>query len=146
MANDLFEFTTEQKPVFVYGTLRAGQGNYQHILRGNTVQERPAHLMDHTLFGRGIPFAFARKGSRVVGEVMDVHTELWPVVLRRLDALEGYRGEGGDNHYDRKVRTVTLADGSTIEAYVYLAGEMTRTWFTHRDEPCYEDYVKAQRR
>lgn len=144
MANDLF--TTEQKPVFVYGTLRAGQGNYLGILRGTTVQERPATLNDYTLFGAGVPFAVEREGRVVVGEVMDVDAELWPGVLRRLDGLEGYRGEGRNNMYDRKVRTVTLADGSTVEAYVYLAGESSRRWFTDADEIPGGDFVKAESR
>ncbi|MEU2354518.1 gamma-glutamylcyclotransferase family protein [Streptomyces misionensis] len=137
-------FTTEQKPVFVYGTLRAGQGNYCGILEGNTIQERPAILKDYTLFGSGVPFAVQRDGRKVVGEVMDVHPEQWPGVLRRLDRLEGYRGEGRNNMYDRKVRTVTLGDGSEIEAYVYLAGESSRRWFTDDNEILGGDFVKAE--
>lgn len=144
MANELF--TTAQKPVFVYGTLRAGQGNYEGILQGTTVQERPATLKDYTLFGVGVPFAVKREGRIVVGEVMDVDAELWTTVLRRLDRLEGYRGEGRGNMYDRKVRTVTLADGSTVEAYVYLAGESSRRGFTDADEIPGGDFVKAESR
>jgi len=144
VANELF--TTEQKPVFVYGTLRAGQGNYLGILQGTTVQERPATLNDYTLFGAGVPFAVKREGRIVVGEVMDVDAELWTTVLRRLDRLEGYRGEGCENMYDRKVRTVTLADGSTVEAYVYLAGESYCRYFTDAEEIPGGDFVKADSR
>ncbi|MFJ6438215.1 gamma-glutamylcyclotransferase family protein [Streptomyces sp. NPDC091416] len=143
MANAVF--TTEQKPVFVYGTLRAGQGNYFAILEGTTVQECDAVLDDYTLFGSGVPFAVQRDGRKVVGEVMDVDPELWAGVLHRLDRLEGYRGEGRNNMYDRKVRTVTLADGSTIEAYVYLAGETSRRWFSDCEEIPGGDFVKAER-
>ncbi|MGW1616031.1 gamma-glutamylcyclotransferase family protein [Streptomyces sp. NPDC002285] len=139
-------FTTDQKPVFVYGTLRAGQGNYYGILEGNTVHERSAILNDYTLFGAGVPFAVQRDGRKVVGEVMDVDPDQWPSVLRRLDRLEGYRGEGRNNMYDRAVRTVTLADGSTIEAYVYLAGESSRRWFNDADEIPGGDFVKAESR
>jgi gamma-glutamylcyclotransferase (GGCT)/AIG2-like uncharacterized protein YtfP len=139
-------FTTEQKPVFVYGTLRAGQGNYYGILEGTTIQERPAILNDYAIFGAGVPFAIQRDGRKVVGEVMDVDPEQWPGVLRRLDRLEGYRGEGRNNMYDRKVRTVTLADGSEIEAYVYLAGESSRRWFTDAEEIPGGDFVKAESR
>ncbi|MFE0852079.1 gamma-glutamylcyclotransferase family protein [Streptomyces mutabilis] len=138
--------TTEQRPVFVYGTLRAGQGNYFNILEGTTIQERPAILKDYAIFGRGVPFAVQRDGRKVVGEVMDVDPEQWPGVLRRLDRLEGYRGEGRNNMYDRKVRTVTLADGSEIEAYVYLAGETSRRWFTDGEEIPDGDFVKAESR
>jgi len=139
-------FTTEQRPVFVYGTLRAGQGNYYGILEGNTVRERPAILNDYTLFGAGVPFAVQRDGRKVVGEVMDVDPERWHFVLPRLDRLEGYRGDGRNNMYDRTVRAVTLADGSTIEAYVYLAGESSRRWFTDADEIPGGDFVKAESR
>ncbi|MFZ3491626.1 gamma-glutamylcyclotransferase family protein [Streptomyces sp. 5.8] len=137
-------FTTDQKPVFVYGTLRAGQGNYLNILEGTTVQERPATLNGYTLFGSGVPFAVKREGRIVVGEVMDVNPRLWSTVLTRLDRLEGYRGEDRDNMYDREVRTVTLADGSAINAYVYLASESSRTWFTDAEEIPGGDFVKAE--
>ncbi|MCX4682298.1 gamma-glutamylcyclotransferase [Streptomyces sp. NBC_01433] len=137
-------FTTDQKPVFVYGTLRAGQGNYFGILKGTTVQERPAILNGYTLFGRGVPFAVQREDRIVVGEVMDVDTELWPGVLRNLDRLEGYHGEGCTNMYDREVRTVTLDDGSTVEAYVYLAGKSSRRWFIDSEEIPGGDFVKAE--
>ncbi|MDQ0771640.1 gamma-glutamylcyclotransferase (GGCT)/AIG2-like uncharacterized protein YtfP [Streptomyces aurantiacus] len=69
------------------------------------------------------------------------------MVLRQLDRLEGYRGEERDNFYDRKVRTVALADGSTVEVYVYLAGESSRCWFTDAsDEIPGGDFVKAESR
>ena len=67
MANDVFT-AVEQKPVFVYGTLRAGQGNYWGILAGATLQERLATLEGYTLLDSGVPFAVKREGRIVVGE------------------------------------------------------------------------------
>ncbi|MBV9023999.1 MAG: gamma-glutamylcyclotransferase [Streptomycetaceae bacterium] len=132
----------EQKPVFVYGTLRAGQGNYWGILAGATLQERLATLEGYTLLDSGVPFAVKREGRIVVGEVMDVDSGLWPVVIRRLDRLEGYRGEGHDNLYDRAVCAVRLCDGSTVEAYVYLAGK-PNAWLSGLPEIPGGDYVQA---
>jgi len=134
-----------QKPVFVYGTLRAGQGNYHHILLGTTSNERPAVLHGHTLLGLGVPFATPRDGKIVVGEVMDVRPELWAGVLRRLDYLEGYQGPGRDNTYVREVREVVLDEGGTVEAYVYLAGSMG-PWIDGAPEVPGGDWVAAWKR
>lgn len=78
-------------PVFVYGTLRAGQGNYARLLAGHTVAEFPARADGLVLYGGGVPFAAERDGARVVGELMLVDQDVYPRVLAELDRLEGYR-------------------------------------------------------
>jgi gamma-glutamylcyclotransferase (GGCT)/AIG2-like uncharacterized protein YtfP len=137
-------FTTARLPVFVYGTLRSGQGNYRHLLAGRTERERPAILHGYKLLGAGVPFAVPGEDRQVVGEVMDVQPELWPVVLGQLDRLEGYTGRDADSLYVRAVRTVVLCGGGEVEAYVYLASESTCDgWLSNAPEvPC-GDWVRA---
>ncbi|MEU5417758.1 gamma-glutamylcyclotransferase family protein [Streptomyces sp. NPDC020667] len=136
--------TAEQLPVFVYGTLRAQQGNYRRILAGRTVRERPASLADYMLVGSVVPFAVAREGRRVVGEVMDVHPEAWEMVLRRLDRLEGYTGAEFDSLYVRRQRVVQCADGESVRAYFYEAGPAHReSWLTDCPEVPGGDWVAS---
>jgi hypothetical protein len=51
-------------PIFVYGTLRTGQGNWARLLRGTTVSETPAVARDHALYADGIAFAHERPGAK----------------------------------------------------------------------------------
>ncbi|SEM72534.1 gamma-glutamylcyclotransferase family protein [Streptacidiphilus jiangxiensis] len=137
--------TDRQLPVFVYGTLRSGQGNYRHILAGHTTSERPAVLHGYKLLDSGVPFAVTGEGHRVVGEVMDVESSTWAEVLYRLDGLEGYHGREDNSLYVRAVRRVELADGSEIDAYVYLASQSTLSgrWLTRAPEVPGGDWLAA---
>jgi gamma-glutamylcyclotransferase (GGCT)/AIG2-like uncharacterized protein YtfP len=137
--------TDPQMPVFVYGTLRSGQGNYRHILAGYTEGERSAVLHGYRLLDGGVPFAVLGEGHQVVGQVMDIQSSQWERVLFRLDRLEGYTGRDEDSMYVRAVRRVTLADGSEIDAYVYLAAQSTcdGVWLKHAPEVPGGDWVAA---
>jgi gamma-glutamylcyclotransferase (GGCT)/AIG2-like uncharacterized protein YtfP len=128
--------TDRQLPVFVYGTLRSGQGNYRGILAGHTTSERPAVLHGYKLVGSGFPFALPDQDRLVVGEVMDVQAPKWAEVLYRLDRLEGYTGRDRDSLYVRAIRRVVLADGGEIDVYVYLASLSTLSgrWLTNAPE------------
>jgi gamma-glutamylcyclotransferase (GGCT)/AIG2-like uncharacterized protein YtfP len=114
-------------PAFVYGTLRNGGGNYQWILDGNTVSEQGATFAGGRMFDTGgFPYVIATQnpGETIVGELMHVVETRYVDVLRMLDGLEGFRGEGSPrNHYDRRIVTVTTADGTEHEAYIYLVPE-----------------------
>jgi gamma-glutamylcyclotransferase (GGCT)/AIG2-like uncharacterized protein YtfP len=137
--------TDPQLPVFVYGTLRSGQGNYRHILAGHTKRERSAVLHDYKLLDGGVPFAVLGEGHRVVGEVMDLQPLMWETVLNRLDRLESYTGRDHDSLYVRAVRRVTLEDGSEIDVYVYLASQSTcnGVWLANAPEVPGGDWVAA---
>lgn len=111
------------RPVFVYGTLRAGEAN--HHLIADAARAAPAWLDDHALHGHRLPFPYVtpRPGARVRGELV------WPAdgaereLLSRLDRLEGFMAEGDPaNHYDRVVRLCRLEAGASVHAWVYLAG------------------------
>ncbi|MFI1258993.1 gamma-glutamylcyclotransferase family protein [Streptomyces netropsis] len=135
---------TEQLPVFVYGTLRAQQGNYRRILAGRTACERPASLEDYTLLGSVVPFAVPREGRRVVGELMDVRPEAWRMVLRRLDHLEGYTGAEFDSLYVRRQHVVQCSDGEPVRAYFYEAGPAHReSWLMGSPEVPGGDWVAS---
>lgn len=122
--------TTERHlPAFVYGTLRATCGNYEWCLKGRTESEKPATLTGARMWSNGGMFPYvsmsdATEANVVVGELMYIPENLFAEVLRDLDGLEGYRGENNAyNHYDRKIVTVTTADGEQVEAYTYLVSE-----------------------
>ncbi len=99
--------------VFVYGSLRPGRDAFGVYLAGAARAVTPAILVDHALFGRGLPYPFVRSepGRRVVGELVEIGES--DAVLARLDAYEG-------DEYIR-ARVVVDADGSQIEAWTYLA-------------------------
>lgn len=122
-------------PVFVYGTLRTGLGNYQRILDGNTLHEEPATLAGATMRDAGgCPFVSLDGTGTVTGEVMYLDPETLAVTMSRLDRLESYFGPGNPkNMYDRVQVEVTLADGSIITAYTYVTGRSMRRWA--RDMP-----------
>lgn len=115
------------RPVFVYGTLRAGEAN--HHLIADAARTTPAWLDDHALHGHGLPFPYVvpQPGARVRGELV------WPAdgreqeLLARLDRLEGFVADGDPaNHYDRVVRVCRSDEGDAVEAWVYLAGPGAR--------------------
>lgn len=111
-------------PVFVYGTLRPGRINHARLVRGRTVAEVPAVLPDAVLYeGPGYPYALPEPGSEVDGDLLHPGPGQYASLLSELDALEGYRPGAHDNLYERHLRTVRLRDGSTTEAWAYLAAE-----------------------
>lgn len=118
---------TTTLPVFVYGTLRNGEGNYQGILAGNTISEIPARLPHATMYDGGCPFVVAEGTGTVTGEVMALNPDTLDETMARLDRLEGYRGPGMSNMYDRVRTTVETTDGP-VEAWVYLCGAGSEDW------------------
>lgn len=104
-----------QLPVFVYGTLRPGCGNYR-LLAGATTAERTATISGYRMVSNGgFPYILNDTPESVVtGTLVDVDPALWERVLPNLDALEGT-----PHHYERLVQPVQV-DGETVEAYVYV--------------------------
>lgn len=115
-------------PVFVYGTLRAGQPHHRLIADWLTGLS-PAVLDDHALYGAHHPFPYAAPaaGRQVVGELVSVRADCYRRLLARLDDLEGYRPGRSENHYRRVVRPVRCAGDDRLsghtDAWVYVAGE-----------------------
>ncbi|MCC3768757.1 gamma-glutamylcyclotransferase [Streptomyces sp. UNOC14_S4] len=112
----------ERLPVFVYGTLRPGQGNHERFLRGRTVAEEAARLRGAVLYeGPGYPYAVADPEGEIRGELVTPAPAAHDAVLASLDALEGYAPDDPSSHYVRVTRPVSSERGVTVRAWVYLA-------------------------
>jgi gamma-glutamylcyclotransferase (GGCT)/AIG2-like uncharacterized protein YtfP len=107
--------------VFVYGTLRQGQGNHRLLKRdGVSLVGKGKTAIKYRMFVAGVPFVsnvdhpeyvpFPR--TNIVGELYSVP----PEVFKSLDALEGHPVV-----YERRF-TQVLLDGQTrrIQAWLYF--------------------------
>ncbi|QOV38506.1 gamma-glutamylcyclotransferase [Streptomyces ferrugineus] len=112
-------------PFFVYGTLRPGEPNHDHFLRGRTLTEEPARLEGAVLYdGPGYPYAVedASLGGTVYGDLVTARPEQYPALLSALDRLEEYAPGDPRNLYERLARKVLrTADGTAVPAWVYVA-------------------------
>lgn len=122
--------STPPLPVFVYGTLRSGLGNYRNILDGNTVRETPATLHGATMYDAGgCPFVSRTGTGTVHGEVMHLDPHTIETTMKRLDRLESYYSPGHpSNMYDRVLVEVEQSDGTRIQAYTYVTGTGAAHW------------------
>lgn len=106
--------------VFVYGSLMEGFWNHTRVLEGKVeffgrgeVRGSLYHLRE------GYP-ALLEGEDKVVGEVSGPVDE---DLLRHLDYLEGFKDGRKDNLYNRKAVHVRMADGSSVECWIYLYGD-----------------------
>ena len=76
---------TRQHSVFVYGTLRPGQGNYRRLLAGRIVRESPATAKGLALYGTGFPYAVPQPRARIVGDLITIEPALYREVLAELE-------------------------------------------------------------
>jgi gamma-glutamylcyclotransferase (GGCT)/AIG2-like uncharacterized protein YtfP len=116
-------------PVFVYGTLRNGFGNYNWALKGKTEKEETA-LLEGSIYpvhsGGGFPCLIEEEGL-VHGELMYIKPDLYDDVMQSLDNLEGYFPKReSTSMYVRRVRDVHVGT-KTIKAYVYVYNRPLRT-------------------
>lgn len=113
--------------VFTYGTLRPGKPNYR-LLAGRTIDEFTATADGIALLaGPGFPYAIPDPGSETIGTLCVIADDQAAAVLRRLDALEGYRpNDRRGSHYIRQQWPVTYhavgGQRRTCTAWIYLAG------------------------
>lgn len=106
--------------VFVYGTLRKHEANHHFLKEARCISQQ---CWTHGILydtGNGYP-AMVSGGQRVYGELYEVTAEQ----LKRLDILEGYKGVGRDNHYERSTQVIHT-DFATSEAYVYVYSQPIR--------------------
>ncbi|UNO42114.1 gamma-glutamylcyclotransferase [Streptomyces sp. MST-110588] len=120
---------SQRLPFFVYGTLRPGGIHYAWALRGRTASEEPAQVGGALLFdGPGYPYAVAGPAGAVVhGDLVLPRAADHDEVRAVLDRLEGYVPGARQNVYERVAVTAVRADGGTVRAWMYLAGEPLAT-------------------
>lgn len=121
-------------PVFVYGTLRPGEGNWP-LLAAHATATTEARLADHALYGLrlGFPYAVAQAGASVHGDLVEIDPRRYGDALADLDRLEGYRRGDTHNHYERRFVTVE-ANGTRRPAWVYLDSAWARRRLTAAEQ------------
>jgi gamma-glutamylcyclotransferase (GGCT)/AIG2-like uncharacterized protein YtfP len=116
--------SVKQLPVFVYGTLRNGLGNYSRLLSGRTVRELPGVLLGAAMYdvvSGGFPGIVPDAEELVHGELMWIDGTVYDEVVRSLDWLEGYREGNKNSMYIRsKVLVHTVTAGAPVEAWAYI--------------------------
>ena len=102
--------------IFVYGSLRQDFWNHDKVLK-NRVRQIQKGTIQGKLYHLPAGYPAVIKGEdQVHGEVM---TFTQDKLLKSLDVLEGYFGEGQDNLYIRTKHKTTLEDGSEAWCWVY---------------------------
>lgn len=111
-------------PVFVYGTLRKGEGNHR-IIQPYIDSMLPAALSDANLYDLGAFPAVSDGDGYVIGELYGLKNygrDNYAEGIQELDWLEGV----GSGLYKRELRTVIDNRGGVWRAWVYLAGQTIR--------------------
>lgn len=90
-------------------------GAFERLLADAAVGVRTGVLLDHALFGWGLPYPFVRAegGRRVVGDVVEIDPAVLEEVLLAVDEYEG-------SDY-RRIEIEVDAEGETVTAFVYVA-------------------------
>jgi gamma-glutamylcyclotransferase (GGCT)/AIG2-like uncharacterized protein YtfP/cation transport regulator ChaC len=102
--------------VFVYGTLRQGEGNHHLLLGADLIAEQSWTYGKMYDTGNGYPAIKQFNSQKVYGEIFAINEN----ELRRLDELEGFDEGRRDNLYDRVIQKI-YTDTGEIEAFVYVA-------------------------
>lgn len=111
----------DQKPVLVYGTLRPGCGNYEVFLQGHTCKEEVIKVAGLGMYGvGGFPYVRAEEEGVITATLVTLKPGHYSHVMQSLDFLEGYRGVGKSNHYERKLAVIRNSAGERVEAWVYV--------------------------
>ena len=106
--------------VFFYGTLMTPFNRTAQLHLDHHLMFRGRGTIAAALFDLGIyPAAVPDVDSCVRGEIYEMINPR--IVLDSLDELEGYRaGEPETSLYTRAVTTVTVEDGSRVDAWAYF--------------------------
>ncbi|MFJ2933684.1 divalent cation tolerance protein CutA [Streptomyces sp. NPDC087219] len=107
----------DERPFFVYGTLRPGAYNHDRFLAGRIGAEADAVLHGAVLYdGPGYPYVVPADGGRVVGTLLTPAAGAYGELFGLLDRLELPVG------YERVAMDVVRArDGARVSAWVFLA-------------------------
>ena len=111
--------------VFVYGTLKRGQGNHA-VLGEDAVFVEEATVQGYGLTpGGAYPYAIPCQNMKAKGEVYAVPESQMP----RLDGLEGF-----PDHYTRDAVDVRLRCGMHVTAWIYVGNRVYRSTETLVEE------------
>lgn len=118
-------------PLFVYGTLKTGQGNHaSHFATGAIRTVRPAKVHHIGLYAdERIPYAIPGHGSTTYGQVIDLADAERPGAAdrtrRAIDRLEGFDPEHPDRGWYRRIPivAVTLANPTPVTCWIYVMAE-----------------------
>jgi gamma-glutamylcyclotransferase (GGCT)/AIG2-like uncharacterized protein YtfP len=116
-------------PIFVYGTLRSGEYNWQRYLKGRTQREQPAVAPRHVLYANEFPYVVDGEGS-VLGDLMTIGPELYAEVLRDIDGLEEFDPASATGWYLRVARVV-LVNAVPTMAWIYHASPSVMATILH---------------
>lgn len=114
----------KQLPVFVYGTLLEGMGNWTHYLKGKTTKVVSGELTGFDMYAVAsfpgiVQTDFA--DNKVYGELMYIKPRMFNETISLVDMLEGYVKENKRNSmYLRKKVVVKTECGELVEAWVYV--------------------------
>lgn len=147
------QFLEQPYPVFVYGTLRKGQGN--SVLFGNDYyQIAPAAVSGVGVYGahRSFPYAKENQNAAAFGDVFWIdETEAGGDVRYSLDSLEGFDSDHPSySHYKRVLREATYIDQTgnqkTTPVWIYLASGRYNTQLREEELISDGDWVTARNR
>ncbi|WP_329278521.1 divalent cation tolerance protein CutA [Streptomyces sp. NBC_00691] len=107
----------EERPFFVYGTLRPGAYNHDRFLAGRIGTEADAVLHGAVLHdGPGYPYVVPAHGGQVVGTLLTPAPGAYGELFGLLDRLELPAG------YERvAMDVVRVRDSARVSAWVFLA-------------------------
>jgi len=98
--------------VFVYGTLRQGEGNHR-LLSNSKLVNKGKTVNKYCMTTNGCPFVNKYiQQSNIIGEVYEVPNV---AEMYNLDMLESH-----PNWYYREVIQVRLDDGKIVDAWIYF--------------------------
>ncbi|ALV21336.1 MULTISPECIES: gamma-glutamylcyclotransferase family protein [Carnobacterium] len=132
------------RPVFVYGSLKAGEFNYKRYLDGKVLTAEPkCARIKGSLYDmpyKGYPALLVEEFSTdwVYGEIFELLD--YEATLSQLDGLEGYHGANHPaNEYERSVVTVEVwqeqaKEFVAQEVFVYLYRIENDALFTQQAE------------
>lgn len=146
-------YLAQRLPVFVYGTLREGQGNRGRFGPAIESSERGS-VSGVAIYGADWGFPYAREhddpSSVTVGDLVEVSANFDGDHARNsLDMLEGFNNNWPEqSHYRRVVRDVQVTgeDGQarTVRAWTYLAGDYAAGRLTEGERIADGDWVSAK--
>lgn len=97
--------------LFMYGSLRAGQYNYERYLKGRSRFISYGYVKGALYTLRDVRYPALLPGEdMVLGEIYEVEE----ACAKQIDALEGYEEGNADNEYERTLCCVYDAQGVKI--------------------------------